>query len=94
MFGHSFVSRLVTQMYFPGDPLFAFDPIFNSVPTKRRGCGWSPSFDLQGTQPEWALRYRFDIVLRGKNATPMENKKVENRALRHRKPSGLSSSMG
>ena len=73
-FGHSFVSRLVTQMYFPGDPLFEFDPIFNSVPDASARMRMVSSFDLAHTQPEWALCYRFDIVLRGKNATPMENK--------------------
>ncbi len=75
VFGHSFVSRLVTQMYFPSDPLFPFDPIFNSVTDeKARGCGWCSAFDLDNTKPEWALCYRFNIVLRGRNATPMETK--------------------
>jgi len=73
VFGHSFVSRLVTQMYFPGDPLFPFDPIFNSVPDEKARMRMVSSFDLENTKPEWALCYRFDIVLRGKNATPMEN---------------------
>ena len=72
VFGHSFVARLVTQMYFPGDPLFAFDPIFNSVPDEKARMRMVSSFDLENTQPEWALCYRFDIVLRGRNATPME----------------------
>jgi hypothetical protein len=70
VFGHSFVSRLVTQMYFPGDPLFAFDPIFNSVPDEGARMRMVSSFDLENTRPEWALCYRFDIMLRGKNATP------------------------
>ncbi|MCA1472666.1 protocatechuate 3,4-dioxygenase subunit beta [Bradyrhizobium sp. IC3195] len=73
VFGHSFVTRLVTQMYFPNDPLFAFDPIFNSVPDEKARARMVSSFDLENTQPEWALCYRFDIVLRGKDATPMEN---------------------
>jgi protocatechuate 3,4-dioxygenase beta subunit len=72
VFGHAFISRLVTQMYFPGDPLFAFDPIFNSVPDEKARARMISSFDLENTRPEWALCYRFDIVLRGKNATPME----------------------
>jgi protocatechuate 3,4-dioxygenase beta subunit len=72
VFGHAFISRLVTQMYFPGDPLFAFDPIFNSVPDEKARARMISSFDLDNTRPEWALCYRFDIVLRGKNATPME----------------------
>ncbi len=74
VFGHSFVSRLVTQMYFPGDPLFEFDPIFNSVPDAKARMRMVSGFDLENTQPEWALCYRFNIVLRGRNATPMENK--------------------
>ncbi|MEY9105895.1 protocatechuate 3,4-dioxygenase beta subunit [Bradyrhizobium yuanmingense] len=73
VFGHSFVTRLVTQMYFPNDPLFAFDPIFNSVPDEKARARMVSSFDLENTQPEWALCYRFDIVLRGKDATPMES---------------------
>ena len=72
LFGHSFLSRLVTQMYFPGDPLFAFDPIFNSVTDEKARDRMVSSFDLENTMPEWALGYRFDIVLRGRNATPME----------------------
>ena len=74
VFGHSFVSRLVTQMYFPGDPLFPFDPIFNSVTDEKARNRMISSFDLENTKPEWALCYRFDIVLRGRNATPMETK--------------------
>ena len=74
VFGHSFVSRLVTQMYFPGDPLFPFDPIFNSVTDEKARARMISAFDLENTKPEWALCYRFDIVLRGRNATPMETK--------------------
>ena len=74
VFGHSFVSRLVTQMYFPGDPLFPFDPIFNSVTDEKARVRMVSTFDLENTKPEWALCYRFNIVLRGRNATPMETK--------------------
>ena len=74
VFGHSFVSRLVTQMYFPGDPLFPFDPIFNSVTDEKARDRMVSSFDLDSTKPDWALCYRFNIVLRGRNATPMETK--------------------
>jgi protocatechuate 3,4-dioxygenase, beta subunit len=70
VFGRSFLSRLVTQMYFPGDPLFAFDPIFNSVPAEAAKQRMVSSFDLANTVPDWALAYRFDIVLRGRNETP------------------------
>lgn len=72
LFGASFVSRLVTQMYFPGDPLFPFDPIFNGVPEGARQRMVS-SFELDLTEPEFALGYNFDIVLRGPKATPMED---------------------
>ena len=71
LFGRSFVQRLVTQMYFPGDPLFYQDPIYNAVPEAARHRMVS-SFDLSETVPEWALAYRFDIVLRGRDQTPME----------------------
>ena len=71
LFGRSFTQRLVTQMYFPGDQLFSQDPIFNAVPEPARPRLIS-SLDLSRTVPEWALAYRFDIVLRGREATPME----------------------
>jgi protocatechuate 3,4-dioxygenase beta subunit len=71
IFGPTIASRLVTQMYFPGDPLFPFDPIFNSVPAKARDRLIS-RFSLDITKPEWALGFEFDIVLRGPKQTPME----------------------
>ena len=70
LFGPSFVTRLVTQMYFPGDPLLDLDPIYKSSPEGRRELMVS-KFDLDVTEPEFALGYTFDIVLRGRNATPM-----------------------
>jgi protocatechuate 3,4-dioxygenase, beta subunit len=72
LFGRAFTSRLVTQMYFPGDPLFAYDPIFQSVRDKRARDRLVCSFDLEATVPEWALAYRFDVVLGGPSETPME----------------------
>jgi protocatechuate 3,4-dioxygenase, beta subunit len=72
LFGSSFLSRLVTQMYFPGDPLFPYDPIFNSVTDEKAKQRMIARFDLETTKPEWALGYQFDIVLRGRAATPME----------------------
>jgi len=72
LFGHSFLSRLVTQMYFPGDPLFPFDPIFNSVPDEQARARMISAFDLDQTIPDWALAYRFDIVLRGRSQTPLD----------------------
>jgi protocatechuate 3,4-dioxygenase, beta subunit len=72
VFGAAFISRLVTQMYFPGDPLFAFDPIFQSVPDEKARQRMISRFDLETTQPQWATGYKFDIVLRGPEATPFE----------------------
>ena len=72
LFGHSFLSRLVTQMYFPGDPLMAYDPIFNSVPDEKARARMVSRFDLATTVPDWALAYEFDIVLRGRNQTPAQ----------------------
>ena len=74
LFGASIESRLVTQMYFPGDPLFPFDPIFQSVPGERARQRLISTFDLSLTQPEWALGFRFDIVLRGRDSTPFEGR--------------------
>ena len=73
LFGPAFATRLVTQMYFPGDPLFFQDPIFHSVRDPRDQERMICSFDLDRTVPEWALAYEFDIVLRGREATPMED---------------------
>ena len=72
LFGPAFATRLVTQMYFPGDPLFFQDPIFNSVRDPAGRERMISSFDLDTTVPEWALAYRFDVVLRGREATPRE----------------------
>jgi protocatechuate 3,4-dioxygenase beta subunit len=72
IFGRAFLSRLVTQMYFPGDPLFAFDPIYQSVPDEKARLRMISRFDLETTQPLWATGYKFDIVLRGPEATPFE----------------------
>jgi protocatechuate 3,4-dioxygenase, beta subunit len=72
LFGPSFLSRLVAQMYFPGDPLFQFDPIFNSVTDEKARNRMIARFDLDTTVPQWALGYQFDIVLRGQAATPLE----------------------
>jgi protocatechuate 3,4-dioxygenase, beta subunit len=69
VFGTAFTQRLVTQMYFPGDPLFAQDPIFQSIPDPKAREGLVCRFDLDTTVPEWALGYQWDIVL---SATPME----------------------
>jgi protocatechuate 3,4-dioxygenase beta subunit len=73
IFGAGLLSRLVTQMYFPGDPLLAYDPIYNCIPDEKAKQKLISSFDWENTSPEFALGYRFDIVLRGRDATPMEN---------------------
>jgi protocatechuate 3,4-dioxygenase beta subunit len=70
VFGPAFATRLVTQMYFPGDPLFAHDPIFQSIRDPRDRQRLVSTLDWSLTTPEWALGYRFDIVLRGREATP------------------------
>jgi protocatechuate 3,4-dioxygenase beta subunit len=72
LFGRAFSDRLVTQMYFPGDPLFAYDPIFQSVRDPQARERLISSLDLETTEPEWALGYRFDVVLGGSAATPIE----------------------
>jgi len=72
LFGPCLITRLITQMYFPNDPLMAHDPIFQSIPDERARERLISSFDLDVTEPEWALGYKFDIVLRGRNATPFE----------------------
>ena len=72
LFGESLASRLVSQMYFPGDPLIPLDPILNSIADARGRELLIAEFDPEATVPEWALAYRWDIVLRGRNATPVE----------------------
>ncbi len=71
VFGRSFTQRLVTQMYFPDDPLFGQDPIFNAAPEAARKR-MIADFSLPDTRPDWALAFSFDIVLRGAEATPFE----------------------
>ncbi|HUD36692.1 MAG TPA: protocatechuate 3,4-dioxygenase subunit beta [Streptosporangiaceae bacterium] len=72
LFGRAFTQRLITQMYFPNDPLFPFDPIFNSVPDPKARQRMVASFEMDLTEPEWALAYTWDIVLRGREATVFE----------------------
>ncbi len=73
LFGPAFRSRLITQMYFPGDPLFGQDPIFQAVRDPKAQQRLISTFDLETTEPEWALGYKFDIVLEGRDATPMDD---------------------
>ena len=72
LFGPALATRLVTQMYFPGDPLLPYDPMFNCVPDERARNRTIAAFDLGTTIPEFALGYRWNIVLRGPEQTPME----------------------
>ena len=74
LFGPCFITRLVTQMYFPNDPLMPFDPISQSIPDEAARQRLVSQFDLRLTEPGWALGYRFDFVLRGRDATPFEGR--------------------
>lgn len=72
LFGPAFATRLVTQMYFPGDPLLALDPIFSGIPEAARER-LVADFSIDVTEQDFALGYVFDIVLRGRSTTPMED---------------------
>ena len=72
LFGRAFTQRLVTQMYFPDDPLFDQDPIFHSVRDPRARQRMVSRYDHSRTTPEWALAFEFNIVVRGSAATPFE----------------------
>ena len=76
IFGPCIATRLVTQMYFPGDPLLKYDPIFNSTPDENARKRLIAKFSLDLTQPGRALGYEFNIVLRGRNGTPMDKEPV------------------
>jgi protocatechuate 3,4-dioxygenase beta subunit len=73
LFGRSFTQRLVTQMYFPNDPLFFQDPMYNSIPDENARQRMISAFDYDRTVDHYALAYQWDIVLRGREATPFEN---------------------
>jgi protocatechuate 3,4-dioxygenase beta subunit len=72
LMGRAFAQRLVTQMYFPGDPFFPYDPIFNSVHDDAARARMISRFSIHGTEPNWAAAYEFDIYLRGPGSTPFE----------------------
>ncbi|MGQ0732477.1 MAG: protocatechuate 3,4-dioxygenase subunit beta [Acidobacteriota bacterium] len=74
VFGSSFRTRLVTQMYFPDDPLMPHDPILQSIPDARARQRLVSRLDLSLTEPQWALGYVFDIVVRGAAETPFEQR--------------------
>ncbi|MBB4685387.1 protocatechuate 3,4-dioxygenase subunit beta [Amycolatopsis jiangsuensis] len=73
VFGSAFTQRLVTQMYFPDDPLFSQDPIFTSIPDEKARQRMISRFDLARTVPEWALAFQFDIVVRGREQSVFED---------------------
>ncbi|MCL2395972.1 MAG: protocatechuate 3,4-dioxygenase subunit beta [Acidimicrobiaceae bacterium] len=73
VYGHAFTERLVTQMYFPGDPLLAYDPIYHGVRDERARERMISTFDWDTTEDTWALGYRFDIVVGGRLATPLDD---------------------
>ncbi len=73
LFGTDFTQRRVTQMYFPGDPLFALDPIFQSITDPRARERLIASYDHEVTVPEVSTGYRWDIVLTGNSRTPVED---------------------
>jgi protocatechuate 3,4-dioxygenase, beta subunit len=79
VFGRAFTQRLITQMYFPGDPLFAHDPVLSSVPDPAARERLVARLDMSVTEPDWALGYRWDIVLRGRTATVFEPPREEPR---------------
>ncbi|WP_037495256.1 protocatechuate 3,4-dioxygenase subunit beta [Solirubrobacter soli] len=74
LFGRAFTQRLVTQMYFPDDPLFFQDPMYNSVADRDPEAAkrMISAFDYESTEEQWAIAFRWDIVLRGEQATPTE----------------------
>ena len=73
LFGPAFVTRVITQMYFPEDPLFPFDPIFNSIPDEKVRQRLVCKFDLDSTEPDFALSFKFNFIVRGREATPFED---------------------
>jgi protocatechuate 3,4-dioxygenase beta subunit len=74
VFGPSFATRLITQMYFPGDPLLETDPVFHSVPDAAARARLISAYDANLSEAEYALGYRWDIVLRGRLETPAESR--------------------
>jgi protocatechuate 3,4-dioxygenase beta subunit len=77
VFGTAFTQRLITQMYFPGDPLFPYDPIYQSITDTRAREALLATYDHDLTQPEWCTGYRWDIVLTGSRATWTESAGTE-----------------
>jgi protocatechuate 3,4-dioxygenase, beta subunit len=74
LFGTDFTQRMITQMYFPGDPLFALDPIYQSITDQKARDRLVASYDHGVTTHEWATGYRWDVVLTGAARTFMETR--------------------
>jgi protocatechuate 3,4-dioxygenase, beta subunit len=72
LFGTDFTQRMITQMYFPGDPLFALDPIYQSITDQKARDRLIANYDHDLSEHEWSTGYRWDIVLTGSHATPMQ----------------------
>ncbi len=72
LFGTDFTQRMITQMYFPGDPLFALDPIYQSITDQKARDRLVATYDHDLSSHEWSMGYRWDIVLTGRHATPMQ----------------------
>ena len=70
---------MITQVYFPGDPLFALDPIYQSITDERARARLVAAYDHDSSQPDFLLGYRWDVVLTGRLATPLE-REGDNRA--------------
>jgi protocatechuate 3,4-dioxygenase beta subunit len=77
LFGNAFTQRIITQMYFPGDPLFPLDPIYNSIVDPAARARLVANYDHALTSPEWSLGYRWDIVLTGQQRTWFESEGVD-----------------
>jgi protocatechuate 3,4-dioxygenase beta subunit len=73
LFGTEFTQRMITQMYFPGDPLFDLDPIFQSIVDPLARERLVATYDHAVTQPERATGYRWDITLTGSHRTWTES---------------------
>ncbi|MBV9250995.1 MAG: protocatechuate 3,4-dioxygenase subunit beta, partial [Acetobacteraceae bacterium] len=74
IFGSGFVQRLITQLYFEGDPLLTYDPMFNGIPDKEAAQSLVAPLDMNAQVELDTLAYRFNIVLRGSRSTLFENK--------------------
>ena len=72
LFGTDFTQRMITQVYFPGDPLFALDPIYQSITDQKARDRLVAAYDHTVTTHDWATGYRWDVVLTGSAGTPFE----------------------